>query len=168
MKVEYESHSSVERRDFERTFINLLHLQNLCGTIHIRIITGQALIFYSGQRMHVSEGPGVEDFASKPGLYPLQVLVQPIAARFKFHFEGTRPTNRLDKVIFSVTWFIPELSILVVYDTAGMVFYPHFEHCARAQALPPDSRPAAYFVKCIPWSQRCSPFPFLMPLRMSC
>jgi hypothetical protein len=33
MKVEYESHSSVERRDFERTFTNLLHLQSLCGTI---------------------------------------------------------------------------------------------------------------------------------------
>ena len=32
------------------------------------------------------------------GLYPLQALVHPIALRFRFHFEGQRPTNQLDKV----------------------------------------------------------------------
>jgi hypothetical protein len=36
--------------------------------------------------------------ADKAGLYPLQALAQPVALRFKFHFEGTRKTNRLDKV----------------------------------------------------------------------
>lgn len=39
-----------------------------------------------------------DDGTEKPGLYPLQALIQPIAARFKFHFDGTRSTNRLDKV----------------------------------------------------------------------
>ena len=34
----------------------------------------------------------------KAGLYPLQALVRPVALRFKYHFEGTRLTNRLDKV----------------------------------------------------------------------
>lgn len=56
------------------------------------------LTLYSGQRMHRWEGPEAEEIEAKPGVYPLQVLVRPIAARFKFHFEGTRPTNRLDKV----------------------------------------------------------------------
>ena len=34
------------------------------------------------------------------GLYPLATLVRPVALRFKFHFEGDRQTNRLDKVGF--------------------------------------------------------------------
>lgn len=32
------------------------------------------------------------------GLYPLVALLRPVALRFQFHFEGTRGTNRLDKV----------------------------------------------------------------------
>jgi hypothetical protein len=39
-----------------------------------------------------------EAAAENQGLYPLQVLVQPVSLRFKYHFEGTRQTNRLDKV----------------------------------------------------------------------
>ncbi|PSR80710.1 hypothetical protein PHLCEN_2v6626 [Hermanssonia centrifuga] len=35
--------------------------------------------------------------SEKDGLYPLQALVQSISLRFKYHFEGTRQTNRLDK-----------------------------------------------------------------------
>lgn len=32
------------------------------------------------------------------GIYPLATLIRPVALRFKFHFEGVRQTNRLDKV----------------------------------------------------------------------
>lgn len=32
------------------------------------------------------------------GLYPLQAMVRPIALRFKYHFQGSRNTNRVDKV----------------------------------------------------------------------
>jgi hypothetical protein len=42
--------------------------------------------------------------ASKPekaGLYPLQALVTPVALRFKYHFDGSRQTNRMDKVRIS-------------------------------------------------------------------
>ncbi len=31
-------------------------------------------------------------------LLPLEVLAKPLELRFKYHFEGDRPTNRLDKV----------------------------------------------------------------------
>ena len=31
-------------------------------------------------------------------LLPLEVMVRPLALRFKYHFEGDRPTNRPDKV----------------------------------------------------------------------
>ena len=31
-------------------------------------------------------------------LLPLQAMVKPLELRFKYHFEGDKPTNRLDKV----------------------------------------------------------------------
>jgi len=33
------------------------------------------------------------------GLYPFQALVSSVSLRFKYHFEGTRQTNRIDKVV---------------------------------------------------------------------
>ena len=53
------------------------------------------LIALSGKKIH-SEQPLDE----KEGLYPLQALIQPISLRFKYHFEGSRQTNKLDKVLF--------------------------------------------------------------------
>lgn len=32
-------------------------------------------------------------------LLPLEVMAKPLELRFKYHFEGDRPTNKLDKVI---------------------------------------------------------------------
>lgn len=32
------------------------------------------------------------------GIYPIHALVDAINLRFKFHFESSRPTNRIDKV----------------------------------------------------------------------
>lgn len=34
-------------------------------------------------------------------LLPLEVMVHPLELRFKYHFSGAKPTNRLDKVNFS-------------------------------------------------------------------
>jgi hypothetical protein len=34
---------------------------------------------------------------SSDPLYPLVTLIQPITQRFQFHFESSRPTNRIDK-----------------------------------------------------------------------
>lgn len=31
-------------------------------------------------------------------LLPLEVMVRPLDLRFRYHFEGDKPTNRLDKV----------------------------------------------------------------------
>ena len=31
-------------------------------------------------------------------LLPIEVMVKPLELRFKYHFDGDRPTNRLDKV----------------------------------------------------------------------
>ena len=32
-------------------------------------------------------------------LLPLEVMVKPLELRFKYHFEGERPTNKIDKVL---------------------------------------------------------------------
>lgn len=41
-----------------------------------------------------------------PILFPFQVMVQPIELRFKYHFSGNRPTNKLDKVFAYLEWFL--------------------------------------------------------------
>ncbi|KAI0067928.1 hypothetical protein BV25DRAFT_1867678 [Artomyces pyxidatus] len=46
-----------------------------------------------GEPLHAQEVKNPE----KSGLYAIQALIQPIHQRFKYHFEGTRQTNRLDK-----------------------------------------------------------------------
>ena len=75
-KVDYSAASPEERKAFETAFYNLLKLQSM----------GEKIREPTGRK------------AAKEGLYPLQALVQAIALRFKFHFDGTRQTNRLDKV----------------------------------------------------------------------
>ncbi|KAL1739732.1 TIP-1 family-domain-containing protein, partial [Schizophyllum fasciatum] len=73
MAVEYVSADGDTRKTFEHAFHNLLRLQDIGSKIWSALGT------------------------EKSGLYPLQALVRPVALRFKYHFEGTRPTNRLDK-----------------------------------------------------------------------
>jgi len=48
----------------------------------------------SGEKLH----PDDDELVCKDGLYPIHVLVQPLSQRFKYHFEGSRQTNKLDKV----------------------------------------------------------------------
>ena len=40
-------------------------------------------------------------------LLPLEVMARPLELRFKYHFEGDRPTNRLDKVSLTSHIWIP-------------------------------------------------------------
>ncbi|KDQ20405.1 hypothetical protein BOTBODRAFT_183196 [Botryobasidium botryosum FD-172 SS1] len=79
MPVDYFSHDPLTRSEFEGAFLDLLRLQEAGGKVH-------------GGELRLKG-----ETAEKDGLYPLQTLVQPIALRFKYHFEGKRETNRLDK-----------------------------------------------------------------------
>ncbi|ORY12008.1 RINT-1 family protein-like protein [Clohesyomyces aquaticus] len=46
--------------------------------------------------MHFSASPG--DKIKLPAvLFPLEVLVEPLEMRFRYHFEGDKPTNRIDR-----------------------------------------------------------------------
>ncbi|KAF8528017.1 RINT-1 family protein [Hysterangium stoloniferum] len=72
--IEYSSISALDRTNFETSFLDFVRLQD------------------AGEEIHTSDSrwqPG--------GIYPIQSLTSPITLRFKFHFEGKRDTNRIDK-----------------------------------------------------------------------
>ncbi|KAL5535279.1 hypothetical protein ACEPAF_3373 [Sanghuangporus sanghuang] len=79
MPVDFATANVDVRRAFERAFSNLLKLQEIA---------------ISGEKLNTE---GEDTGSSKDGIYPFQALVRPISQRFKYHFEGTRQTNRLDK-----------------------------------------------------------------------
>ncbi|KAI0359047.1 hypothetical protein OH77DRAFT_1420580 [Trametes cingulata] len=84
LKVDYAAASPQDRKAFEKAFGDLLELQTIGKKIH-------------DPTKH-----------KKEGLYAIQALVQPIALRFKYHFEGTRQTNRLDKPEWYFTHVVNE------------------------------------------------------------
>ncbi|KAK7041921.1 hypothetical protein VNI00_008903 [Paramarasmius palmivorus] len=71
MQVNYPSVPPNDRARFEATFRHMLQLQKI--------------------------GVQIKASSNNEGLYPLEALVQPISLRFKYHFEGSRQTNRPDK-----------------------------------------------------------------------
>ncbi|KAF9065415.1 TIP-1 family-domain-containing protein [Rhodocollybia butyracea] len=76
MQVDYSKASQEDRSAFENAFLRLLALQRALENINTN---------------------SSDSRSEKDGIYPLEVMVQPVALRFKYHFEGTRQTNRLDK-----------------------------------------------------------------------
>jgi hypothetical protein len=46
--------------------------------------------------INYASGPG-DKVKLPPVLFPLEVLVQPLEMRFRYHFEGDKPTNRIDR-----------------------------------------------------------------------
>ena len=59
------------------------------------MMTATYLMALSGKKIHAEQS-----LNEKEGLYSLQALIQPISLRFKYHFESSRQTNKLDKVFF--------------------------------------------------------------------
>lgn len=47
------------------------------------------------------QAPSDASSAKERTILPLEVLVQPLTLRFRYHFDGKRQTNRLDKVCLS-------------------------------------------------------------------
>lgn len=64
---------------------------------------------------------GTEREKDCPPLLPLEVMVRPLALRFRYHFEGDKQTNRLDKVEhqFNMASYCSNVC------QARMVFQPH-------------------------------------------
>ncbi|CAE6515340.1 unnamed protein product [Rhizoctonia solani] len=78
LPINLTASSASDVKAFQLAFVDLLSLQS------------EGEVIQAG-----SEAP--ENRNERDGLYSLEALILPIALRFKFHFDGTRPTNRLDK-----------------------------------------------------------------------
>ncbi|EJT45396.1 hypothetical protein A1Q1_06159 [Trichosporon asahii var. asahii CBS 2479] len=78
-RVDYASASVEQRRAFEYAYADMLAMQA------------------EGERLGLRPTPSDPAWASGVGLYPLQALVEPINLRFRYHFMGSRSTNRADK-----------------------------------------------------------------------
>jgi hypothetical protein len=88
------------------------------GLISVRILFIEES---SGENLNTSASEVSQ--RKKDGLYALQALVQPIAARFKYHFEGNKETNRIDKVfVLCFRWYQTDLPL------AGVVLYTRSQH----------------------------------------
>jgi hypothetical protein len=74
-----------------------------------------------------ASGP-VDKVKLPPVLFPLDVLVQPLAMRFRYHFEGDKPTNRLDRpeyFLSHVTTLLDDYSAFMS-DYVQPVLFKHF------------------------------------------
>lgn len=95
LKVAYHTASPVDRKAFELAFDDLLRFQAQCVVPHRSVLS----LMSRGEQIHATDSTiRVTRWQDGIGLYPVQALVQPIALRFKFHFQGSRATNRVDKV----------------------------------------------------------------------
>ena len=77
------------RSDFEKAVVRLLALQKP---------ELEAQVQNQKENQHSSERPSV--------LLPIEIMVDPIAARFRYHFSGDKPTNRLDKPEYIFSHFL--------------------------------------------------------------
>ncbi|GME42986.1 RINT-1/TIP-1 domain-containing protein [Neofusicoccum parvum] len=61
-------------------------------------------------------------------LLPLEVLVQPLEMRFRYHFEGDKPTNRLDKPEYFLSHIIDLLNSYnaFIVDNLQPILLTHF------------------------------------------
>ena len=87
------------REEWETAVVNLLDLQ-------LPELEG----------MSYASGPGSK-VKLPPVLFPMQVLVQPLEMRFRYHFEGDKPTNRIDRpeyFLTHVTGLLNDYSAFVV------------------------------------------------------
>lgn len=90
MPIDYASVPPQSRKEFEAAFLKLTKLQSM-SVFSSWTYTYFLLSYLSGKNIRSAQ-------LEEGGLYPLQVLVQPVSLRFKYHFQGTRQTNRLEKV----------------------------------------------------------------------
>ena len=77
--------------------------------------------------MNYASGPG-DKVKLPPVLFPLEVLVQPLEMRFRYHFEGDKPTNRIDRpeyFLSHITTLLNDYSAFVG-DHVQPVLLKHF------------------------------------------
>lgn len=63
-----------------------------------KLIISRVFSFRGEKLYHQDQSQTPVDPITTRALYPFVVMAHPVALRFRFHFEGDRGTNRLDKV----------------------------------------------------------------------
>ncbi|KAF6766515.1 RINT-1 family protein, partial [Ephemerocybe angulata] len=83
--IDYASCAPSYRQAFETEFLKLVSLQLL------------------GRKLHKRADFKLDE---KEGIYAVEALVQPVSLRFKYHYDGKRDTNRLDKPEWYFTYVL--------------------------------------------------------------
>ena len=129
--VTYESVGADERRKFERSFKELLVLQqeSVCHPVRgvCLDLVGLILTDRSFTRaIKIVDSTPVKlrsvlsfDDEIENGLYPIVAMVGPVRQRFAFHFEGDRGTNRLDKVCSTSAAHSKSCTTRMLIDSVG-------------------------------------------------
>jgi hypothetical protein len=82
---------------FRRSFSNFQRHRN--GTIQIFFFTiADVTACVSKKVAQEAYGLSLRKNSDTVSLWVIDLLLEPIIKRFKFHFEGNKATNRLDKV----------------------------------------------------------------------
>jgi len=108
-----------------RTHFDFCLTSSSCKS-HASFLGSNLVYLPSGEKLH----PDDDELVRKDGLFPIHVLVQPLSQRFKYHFEGSRQTNKLDKVAL--------LRVLTSYFSlcsARVVFHAHPQRLSRASTF---------------------------------
>lgn len=61
-------------------------------------------------------------------LLPINIMLEALTMRFKFHFESSKPTNRLDKVNNDMSSSMTHLAKECFYEKARVVLVAYQEH----------------------------------------
>lgn len=96
--------------ELEQAWADLMELQLTAALLGLRppptcIHTPPSVSGIDEQKVSLA-APGSDGYVS---LLPVDVLMEPILLRFRYHFDGARPTNRLDKP----EWFLTHILALV-------------------------------------------------------
>ena len=116
---------------------------SLQGSIHTEWAEGV-------ERLLELQGPELESQEKKPTatkrrqeplvLLPLEAMVKPLELRFRYHFEGDKPTNRLDKV--GSLLYCPEFADIDSRSTFSLMLLAYcirmktFSQCTYSQYCP--------------------------------
>ncbi|WFD22928.1 hypothetical protein MEQU1_001609 [Malassezia equina] len=96
--------------DLERAWADLMELQLTAASLGLRpsptCIHTPPTVSGIDEQQATPAAPGSDAYVS---LLPVDVLMEPILLRFRYHFDSARPTNRLDKP----EWFLTHILALV-------------------------------------------------------
>ena len=96
-------------------------LTGFTGTVSIALTAWHTANDTSDLRVQSVAGKDSNDTVDPVVLLPLQVMVHPLDLRFRYHFNGDKPTNRLDKPEYFLT------HVVDVLEAHNDFFLDHFQ-----------------------------------------